>query len=151
MLCPKCKHDETRVVDSREVDESRATRRRRECESCAHRFTTYERIELGNLIVRKRDGTPEPYDRAKLERGIWRALEKRPVNAAQVAAMVDDIENAWREDGLTEIKSDAIGDAVLTRLKDLDDVAYIRFASVYKAFQTAGEFQAELKKLSKEK
>jgi transcriptional repressor NrdR len=148
MRCPFCANDETKVVDSR-VSESRdAVRRRRECLSCTKRFTTYERREEMPLMVVKRDGEPEPFDRAKLLRGLAVATANRDVTPLQLESLVEDIEAELANNFRYEIPSTALGDMVLTRLVELDKVAYIRFASVYKSFQDIDEFYQELKRLS---
>jgi transcriptional repressor NrdR len=148
MRCPFCGHDETKVVDSR-VSESRdAIRRRRECLTCTKRFTTYERREDMPLMVLKRSGEPEPFDRAKLLRGLAVATANRDVSPQQLDELVEDIEAELANSFRYEIPSTALGDMVLRRLVDLDKVAYIRFASVYKSFQDLDEFYQELKGLS---
>lgn len=143
MKCPYCAHGETRVVDKREVDEE-ATRRRRECGTCGKRFTTYERIESIDLTVIKRDGSREPFMREKVFNGIKKACEKRPITEDDIDRLVDDIERALRRRKSTEVPSKDIGDLVLKKLKRLDEVAYIRFASVYQAFETAKAFEKEV-------
>lgn len=137
------------MVDSREVEDNKATRRRRECEKCENRFTTYERIELGNLMVIKKDSTRELYDRQKIVHGVLQSLQRRPVSQDQVKEMMDGIEEKWRHKGINEIKSRDIGEAVMNGLKKLDQVAYIRFASVYREFKDVGEFKKEIGKLKK--
>ena len=147
MKCPFCGRGEDKVVDSRAVDDGRVIRRRRECRSCGRRFTTNERLEEVPVLVIKKDGTREPYNREKITRGIMTACEKRPVSHAAIRAVVDGIE---RDIGATfegEIPSRAIGERVMAALKDLDEVAYIRFASVYRSFRDVGEFMDELHKL----
>lgn len=148
MFCPKCKKSDTRVVDSRDTTDNRAVRRRRECEKCEHRFTTFERLESPDLIVVKKDGARESYDRDKLQRGIWRACEKRPVTQEKIDKMVDSLEEKWRGIG-KEIKSRKIGEDVMRGLRKLDEVAYIRFASVYRQFKDLESFKKELAKLLK--
>lgn len=147
MQCPVCQHPATRVIDSRDVEGERAIRRRRECEKCEHRFTTYERLELGNLTVEKKDGTRELYDRTKMERGIWRALEKRPVTQQQVSALVERLEERWRSSGVNELSSSTIGEDVMNALRSLDEVAYIRFASIYREFKDVEDFKREIGQL----
>lgn len=147
MICPKCKSEQSHVVDSRDVENGHAVRRRRECEACGKRYTTYERIELGTLTILKKGGARELYDRSKLERGLWRALEKRPVSQEQVSNVIDDIESGWRDAGIHELASWEIGEAVMHALKKLDEVAYIRFASVYREFKDVDEFRREMNKL----
>ena len=146
MKCPKCKNLNTHVLDSRETNEATSIRRRRECEKCKHRFTTFEKVEYKNLIVVKRDEAREPYSREKLERGIWRACEKRPVTQAQVDAVLNKLEEKWRNQG-REVPSEIIGGSIMEELKNLDEVAYIRFASVYRQFKDIDSFQKELEKL----
>jgi transcriptional repressor NrdR len=147
MRCPFCGHDETKVVDSRVSESQDAIRRRRECLECAERFTTYERIEEMPLMVVKRDGSREPWDRAKLMRGLMTAATKRDVTADQLDALVTDVEAEIRNSLGNEVPAKRIGDMVLVRLKDIDGVAYVRFASVYKSFKDVDEFTAELKRL----
>jgi transcriptional repressor NrdR len=148
MRCPFCGHDETKVVDSRTSDAQDAIRRRRECLSCAERFTTYERREEMPLMVVKKDGTPEPFDRSKLLRGLLVATAKRNVPLESLEALIDDIESQLHNEFRYEVDSQQLGDLVLRRLRDLDKVAYVRFASVYKEFQDLDEFTSELKSLS---
>lgn len=150
MHCPKCRSTDTSVIDSRLSEEGRAVRRRRECPACSYRFTTFERQELSNLIVVKRDGTREPYARAKLERGIWIACAKRPVTQEQVDRLFTALEEEWAAQG-GEVKSAQIGDDVMSALKQLDQVAYIRFASVHREFKDVEEFKEELGKLFERK
>ncbi len=148
MRCPFCGHDETKVVDSRTSESQDAIRRRRECLSCGERFTTYERREEMPLMVVKKDGTAEPFDRSKLLRGLIVATAKRNVAIEQLEALIDDIESELHNTFRYEVDSRLVGDMVLRRLKELDHVAYIRFASVYKEFQDLDEFTSELKDLS---
>jgi transcriptional repressor NrdR len=150
MHCPKCKSEDTAVIDSRLSEEGRAVRRRRECPKCQYRFTTFERQEMTSLIVVKRDGTREPYTRQKLERGIWIACAKRPVTQQQVDTLLTTLEEDWAAQG-GEVKSSQIGDDVMRALKKLDQVAYIRFASVHREFQDVEEFKEELGKLFERK
>jgi transcriptional repressor NrdR len=148
MRCPRCKHDDTAVRDSRLTEEGRAIRRRRECEKCGHRFTTFERQELSSLIVIKRDKTREPYSRSKLERGIWLACTKRPVAQKDIDKMLSDLEEKWgRNKG--EVESTTIGKDVMTSLAKLDKVAYIRFASVHREFKDVEEFKKEFTRIFK--
>jgi len=149
MRCPYCRATDDKVVDSRAADDGGAIRRRRECLVCGRRYTTYERVEELSLVVRKRSGETEPFDRAKLVAGIGAAVTGRPIDEAAVAALAADIEEEVRSDG-PEILTDRIGVAVLERLRVLDDVAYLRFASVYKDFEDAGDFQREVRLLKKE-
>ena len=147
MRCPFCGHEETKVVDSRVSEGQDAIRRRRECLSCAQRFTTYERIEEQPLMVVKRDGSREPWDRNKLMRGLMTAATKRDVTAVQLEALVADVEAEIRNSLGYEVSARQVGDMVLKRLKALDGVAYIRFASVYKSFKDLDEFTDELRGL----
>jgi transcriptional repressor NrdR len=147
MRCPWCGHLEDRVVDSREAQDGQATRRRRECLGCARRFTTYERIEDVLPQVVKKDGRREAFDRAKIVEGVATACQKRPVSAEQIEALVSGVERQLQETGEREIRTAAIGEAVMLRLRKLDEVAYVRFASVYRAFRDVGEFMAELEGL----
>lgn len=142
MRCPDCQAADTRVIDSRPADDGAAIRRRRLCEACQARFTTYERSERV-LMVRKRSGALEEFDAAKLSAGLGAALADRPASALQVATLVSDVEQAVREEGGT-VESEQIGRAVLERLRNLDEVAYLRFASVYKEFQGAEDFEREM-------
>lgn len=146
MKCIKCKNTDTKVVDSRLTEDGKAIRRRRECEKCGSRFTTFERTEMSNLLVKKKDGSFEPYSREKLERGIWIACGKRPVTELQVEDMVMDLEEKWRANKKT-VASQTIGEDVMKGLKKLDHIAYIRFASVYRSFKDVDEFKEELSKL----
>lgn len=148
MICPKCKHGETRVLDSRETNEQREIRRRRKCSKCNYRFTTFERVETANFIVVKKDQSRESYDRRKLENGIWKACEKRPVTEEQVNSMLNELEEKWSAQG-REIPATVIGEGVMERLRRLDEVAYIRFASVYRHFKDIETFRSELQKLLK--
>ncbi|HSD21726.1 MAG TPA: transcriptional regulator NrdR [Anaeromyxobacter sp.] len=149
MRCPWCGHLEDRVVDSREAQDGQATRRRRECLGCARRFTTYERIEEILPHVVKKDGRREPFDRKKIIEGVARACQKRPVSAEQIEALVAGVERQVQELGEREIRTVAIGEAVMQRLRRLDEVAYVRFASVYRAFRDVGEFMTELEGLGR--
>ncbi len=149
MRCPYCGHLEDRVVDSREAQDGQATRRRRECLGCARRFTTYERIEEVLPQVVKKDGRREPFDRTKIVEGVAIACQKRPVSAEQVQALVSAAERELQELGEKEIRTSLIGEAVMRRLRELDEVAYVRFASVYRAFRDVGEFMTELEGLAK--
>ncbi|MEM3373744.1 MAG: transcriptional regulator NrdR [Candidatus Woesearchaeota archaeon] len=151
MKCPYCGYLETKVVDKRETQNNEITRRRRECLSCKKRFTTYEKSELIQLIVIKKDGRKEPYDLSKIEKGILKACEKRPITIDTIKNMLMDIDYNLKNKGTTEISSSYIGKLVMNKLKKLDKVAYIRFASVYKDFKDPEEFEEELKKLTKSK
>ena len=144
MKCPYCSHDNTRVIDSRPA-ESNAIRRRRVCDECSRRFTTYEKVETVPLIVIKKDENREAFDRTKLEGGILRACHKRPVSAQQISGLVNDVENELYDLGVLEISSQIIGEMVMNKIKDLDPVAYVRFASVYREFKDVNTFMDELK------
>lgn len=144
MRCPFCGHDETKVVDSRTSESQDAIRRRRECLACAERFTTYERREEMPLMVVKKSGGTEPFDRGKLLRGLIVATAKRDVSIERLEGLIDDIESELRNDFRYEVDSMHVGDMVLKRLRELDKVAYVRFASVYKEFQDLDEFASEL-------
>lgn len=146
MHCPRCKSQDTSVIDSRLSEEGRSVRRRRECPECSHRFTTFERQEMSNLIVVKRDGTREPYAREKLARGIWLACTKRPVTQDQVDTMLSRLEEKWAANK-SEIMSSTLGNDTMRELKKIDKVAYIRFASVHREFKDVEEFKEELGKL----
>jgi len=145
MRCPYCSHGEDKVVDSRSSKEGRAVRRRRECLRCSQRFTTYEYIENVALTIIKNDQRREPYDRQKLMGGIVAACKKRPVSVKKVESIVDKIENAIEKSGKMEVPSTEIGRYVMTELYELDEVAYIRFASVYRKFKDISEFITEVK------
>jgi transcriptional repressor NrdR len=147
MKCPFCGHAETKVVDSRVSESQDAIRRRRECLACEQRFTTYERREEMPLMVLKRDGRREPFDRGKLLRGLVVATVKRDVTAQELEDLIDDVEAELHNSFRYEITARQLGDMVLRRLRDLDKVAYVRFASVYKSFQDLDEFTRELKEL----
>jgi transcriptional repressor NrdR len=145
--CPYCGHGDTRVLESRAFEEDRAVRRRRECATCLRRFTTYERVEDQPLVVVKRDGRREAFDRRKILVGLIKACEKRPVSTETLEGVVRSVERELRESGEKEIESTAIGEQVMARLRDLDPVAYVRFASVYRQFTDLSHFQDELEKL----
>lgn len=147
MKCPFCGHVETKVIDSRVSESQDAIRRRRECLKCEQRFTTYERVEEVPLMVIKKDGRREPFDRNKLMRGLVVATVKRNVSSSQLTAIIDGVESELRNTFRYEISAKQLGDLVLERLKDLDKVAYVRFASVYKDFQDLEGFTRELKGL----
>jgi transcriptional repressor NrdR len=149
MRCPFCGHLEDRVVDSREAQDGQATRRRRECAGCSRRFTTYERIEEILPHVVKKDGRREAFDRRKIVDGVGIACQKRPVSAEQVEGGVGRVERPPQELGEREIRTTKIGELVMGRLRTLDEVAYVRFASVYRAFRDVGEFMTELEELQK--
>ncbi len=147
MRCPYCGHQEDRVVDSRELAAASQIRRRRECAACARRFTTYERIEEVRELVVKRDGRREPYDRGKVLGGLLRACEKRPVSLQELEASAEAVEAALSRKDEREISSEEIGRILMERLRELDQVAYVRFASVYRRFEDIDEFLVELRKL----
>lgn len=147
MRCPFCRHLETRVVDSRETKDGEVTRRRRECESCMARFSTYEEVEKFRLSVIKRDGRKEEYNREKIRSGLLRAFEKRPMNEEKLEKVLGNIEYELSLKKLDEIASKEIGKLVMEKLRAIDDVAYIRFASVYKSFGSIKSFEKELEKL----
>lgn len=147
MRCIYCQHPTTRVVDKRDTEEGNATRRRRQCEKCGKRFTTYERIEQIQLKVVKKDGRLQDYDRGKIKRGLMRAIGKRPVSEEQIEELIDDIEQRLLNRQSTEISTSDIGRMVLTRLKKLDKVAYMRFASVFLEFKDLDDFKREIREL----
>ena len=149
MKCPFCSFPETRVTNSRLFGDGDAIRRRRQCVSCQRRFTTYERVEKMMLLVVKKDGRREPFDRQKIIAGILRACEKRPVSVTTIEEMVNQIEASLQERGEREVETQEIGEAVMRALHDVDQVAYVRFASVYREFKDLGEFMLELKDLLK--
>jgi transcriptional repressor NrdR len=148
MRCPFCGHLEDRVVDSREAQEGQATRRRRECLGCGRRFTTYERLDDVLPQVVKKDGRREPFDRKKIVEGLKVACRKRPISSEQIEEIATGIERKVQEMGEKEIQSTVIGEALMERLRVLDPVAYVRFASVYRAFRDVGEFMSELEGLA---
>jgi transcriptional repressor NrdR len=145
MKCPFCSHDDTRVVDSRLGKEGNNIRRRRECIDCERRFTTYERVEETLPLVIKKDGRREAFDRQKIISGIQRACEKRPVSISTIEKVVDQMELSLQESGEKEIDACRIGEAVMSALQSIDEVAYVRFASVYRQFRDINEFMSELK------
>ena len=149
MKCPFCQHPESKVIDSRLSNEGDLTRRRRECEKCAKRFTTYERVEEILPMIVKKDGRRDPFDRMKLLHGIQASCEKRPVSVDAINKLVDEIENALQEKGEREISSVEVGELVMKRLKKLDEVAYVRFASVYRSFKDINEFIDEVERVLK--
>lgn len=134
------------MVDSREASEGRSIRRRRECEKCTYRFTTFEKVETANFLVVKKDGSRESYDRSKVEHGVWRACEKRPVTQEQISSMIDRLEEVWSTSG-KEVPAETVGRDVMHALKVIDEVSYIRFASVYRQFKDVEEFKQELNRL----
>lgn|SRR3989338_8435612 len=145
MKCIFCNHEESKVIDSREAEEAEVIRRRRECLKCEERFTTYERIEKPDLMVIKKDKRRELFDRQKLMKGISRACEKRSISADQMEALIDAIEKDARNINSVEVSSQIIGELVMKHLRSIDEVAYVRFASVYREFKDAKEFMDELK------
>lgn len=147
MRCPFCENEDTKVIDSRHTEEGHAIRRRRECEKCGKRFTTYEKIEEMVLIVIKKDGSREAFDRSKILNGIVKACEKRPVPLAEMERVVDEIERGLNNMMEKEVKSTFIGELIMDKLKDLDEVAYVRFASVYRQFTDINTFVKEIEKL----
>ena len=149
MKCRFCNQDNTRVVDSRPADDNTAIRRRRMCDACGKRFTTYEKVETIPLIVIKKDQNREQFDRSKIEAGVLRACHKRPVSAEQIHRLVDDVETEVFNLEEREIPSSVIGEIVMDKLKDLEAVAYVRFASVYREFKDVNTFMDELKKILK--
>jgi transcriptional repressor NrdR len=151
MRCPYCQHAETKVLDSRDVEDSDVTRRRRECLECEKRFTTYERPEIVELVVKKKDGRREKFDRAKLRNGIAKACEKRPISTDQIEKVVDEIEMELRRREDIEVPSTQVGELVMRHLKKIDKVAYIRFASVYREFEDIETFENELHRLLKKR
>ncbi len=150
MHCPFCQAEETRVIDSRLVAEGDQVRRRRECTTCAERFTTYEAAELVMPRVIKQNGSREPFDEDKLRAGLLRALEKRPVAMEAIEAVINQIKHALRATGEREVKSRVLGELVMEHLKRLDQVAYVRFASVYRSFQDIAEFRDAIERLEAE-
>ena len=150
MHCPFCGADDTKVIDSRLVAEGDSVRRRRECQTCGERFTTFETAELVMPYLIKRDGSREPFNEEKLRRGLLRALEKRPVAAEEVENAINHIKHRLRTTGEREVPAQMVGEEVMTELRRLDAVAYVRFASVYRDFQDVSEFQDEIRRLKKE-
>ncbi len=151
MKCPFCGSSESKVVDSRTSKDGNAIRRRRECLACSKRFTTYERIEEFTPMVVKKDGTRQPLDRSKLVEGILKACEKRPISMEEVEAFVSRLEQEIQEKGDREVRSSFLGEEIMAQLKEWDQVAYVRFASVYKQFKDLNEFKAQLEELLEEK
>ena len=151
MKCPFCGYADSKVIDSRPAEEGATIRRRRECLACQKRFTTYETVEHMPLVVVKRDGSRQAFDRAKLINGLVRACEKRPVALEDMEKIADDIEQELQSRLEKEVSSVTIGEMVMARLKDLDEVAYVRFASVYRSFKDLNTFMAELSKLLSDK
>ena len=149
MKCPFCGHENTRVIDSRPADENNSIRRRRVCDECEKRFTTYEKVETIPLIIIKKDNNRETYDRSKIEAGVLRACHKRPISAAQITQLVDEVETEIFKREEKEVPSAVIGELVMDKLKNLEAVAYVRFASVYREFKDINTFMDELKKVLK--
>ncbi|RKZ18520.1 transcriptional regulator NrdR [bacterium] len=147
MLCPACNHDQDRVVDSRATREGAAIRRRRECLGCGHRFTTYEYVERAPVLVAKKDGRRVPYDREKLLDGVISACQKRPVSREQIDSLAARVEARIFSGVRDEVESQEIGEAVMDELEELDEVAYVRFASVYRSFRNVNQFMHELRSL----
>ena len=151
MKCPFCNNEDTKVIDSRSQDDNTTIRRRRYCEKCGKRFTTYERIDTIPMSVIKSNGTRETFDKNKLISGIMKSCNKRPITAKQIQEIADDVENAVMSSMDKEIESKDIGNMVMDRLKDIDEVAYVRFASVYRQFKDINTFMEELNKIMEEK
>ena len=149
MKCPFCGHENTRVIDSRPAEENNSIRRRRVCDECNKRFTTYEKIETIPLIIIKKDNNRETYDRSKIEAGVLRACHKRPISANQINTLIDEVETEIFNMEEKEIPSAVIGEIVMNKLKDLEAVAYVRFASVYRDFDDVETFMKELKSLKR--
>lgn len=147
MKCPFCGKENTRVIDSRPADDGSSIRRRRQCDECSKRFTTYEKVEAIPLVVIKKDNNRESYDRSKVEAGVYRSCHKRPISVDQINTLVDEVENAVFNMEEKEIPSSVIGQLVMEKLRDLDPVAYVRFASVYREFKDVNTFMSEIKKI----
>lgn len=147
MKCPFCGEDDTRVIDSRPADENMSIRRRRQCDKCQKRFTTYEKVEAIPLVVIKKDQTREPYDRTKIEKGVFRSCHKRPISVPQMNHLVDQVEAKVFSKEEREIPSSYIGELVMRYLEELDAVAYVRFASIYREFKDVDTFMEELEKI----
>ena len=147
MKCPFCGSDNTRVIDSRPADDNTSIRRRRLCDDCGKRFTTYEKVETIPLIIIKKDNNREQYDRSKIEAGVLRACHKRPISVGQINHLIDEVETEIFNREEKEISSTLIGEIVMDKIKDLDSVAYVRFASVYREFKDVDSFMSELKKM----
>jgi len=147
MRCPVCGERDTRVVDSRDLDDSATIRRRRECNACAARFTTYERVEAARLLIVKRDGTRQEFDRDKLANGLRKALTRRPVPDGAAEAAADQIEAELRSEGITEVPSSKVGQLAMAKLRILDQIAYVRFASVYQSFEDLEDLKREVDSL----
>lgn len=149
MRCPKCTSIKSSVVDSRQAEDGNTIRRRRECENCGHRFTTYERIEEKTLVVVKKDGNREQFSREKIFNGIIRSAQKRPVSSSEIEEVVNRIEQKVRAHSDSEVESDLIGNLVMEELVELDEITYVRFASVYRSFKDVGELENLLKQITK--
>lgn len=149
MICPYCNSEQSKVIDKREGSDGKTTRRRRECQKCGRRFTTFERVENIDLLIVKRDGKREIFDRGKVRSGIIKACEKRPISAEAIEKVVDEVEAELRKKNDPEISSKNVGEIVTKKLKKLDQIAYIRFASVYRQFADISDFEKELANLSK--
>ena len=147
MKCPYCGDENTRVIDSRSAEDGDSIRRRRQCDKCGKRFTTYEKIETIPVFVIKKDNSREPYDRAKIEKGIMLSCRKRPVKIEKITKMIDDIENTILNQDSKEVPSSFIGELIMEHLRNLDQVAYVRFASVYREFQDVDTFMTELQNI----
>lgn len=148
MKCPFCHYDDTRVIESRQAENELVVRRRRVCQRCEKRFTTYERVDLIPLMVIKKDGRREPFSREKITNGIIKACEKRPISLETINKLVDDIEEKVKNESSKEVSSKVIGELVMSKLRNLDEVAYVRFASVYRQFKDVHSFVKEIKNLS---
>lgn len=147
MKCPFCSYEESKVVDSRSTEDNMSIRRRRECLSCSKRYTTYEKIEDIPILVIKKDSSREYFDKSKIINGLIKACQKRPVSRAQIEAVADEVEKKISNAMLTEIKTDYIGEIIMESLKDIDEISYVRFASVYRQFKDVNTFMEEIKKL----
>lgn len=147
MRCPYCGEENTRVIDSRPAEESNSIRRRRQCDRCMKRFTTYEKVEAIPLVVIKKDQNREPYDRTKIEKGVFRSCHKRPISVDQIHSLVDSVESAIFNLEEREVESSKIGEILMDKLKNFDAVAYVRFASVYREFKDVNTFMDEIKKI----
>ncbi len=147
MKCPDCTHNDSKVIESRDLEDGASIRRRRQCLKCGFRFTTYERSEQPRLTVVKKDGRREPFNRNKMAGGVYRACEKRPISVAVIEELINDIEREIRAKGEAEVPVSLLGEMVMIKLLSLDDVAYVRFASVYRSFTDVASFEAELERL----
>lgn len=147
MKCPDCTHNDSKVIESRDLEDGASIRRRRQCLKCGFRFTTYERSEQPRLTVVKKDGRREPFNRNKMAGGVYRACEKRPISVAVIEELISDIEREIRAKGEAEVPVSLLGEMVMIKLLSLDDVAYVRFASVYRSFTDVASFEAELERL----